>query len=110
MSELLQGKRDCPTFATQREEDEYWERYHAQVEARSLAAFDNETVTRGTAARLIAQIGARRLTKEAEAPVEMDPNDARQARELAAQREVDYKDFVRKLVHEPLERELSAAG
>ena len=48
--------------------------------------------------------------KEADAPVELDPTDALKASELAAKRGVGYQDFVRKLVHEALERELSAAS
>jgi len=68
----------------------YWAKEHAEIEARALAAFKNGTVRRRSS-------------------VQLDPRDAQQAQILAAQRGVEYQEFVRGLVHQALERELSAA-
>jgi hypothetical protein len=106
MSEPNQNDKDYPKFATKLEEDAYWAGEHAKIEARALKAFANGTVTRGRAAHQIAELRARRAAKE---PVQLDPADAQQASELAARRGVEFQEFVRGLVHDALERELSAA-
>jgi hypothetical protein len=91
MSESELKKSGYPNFASVSEEEAYWTKEHAEIEARALAAFRDGTVRRRHSS------------------LQLDPKDARQAEVLAAQRGVEYQVFVKKLVHDALERELSTA-
>ena len=89
MSEIELKKSGYPNFASVSEEDLLGQGTR-RIEARALAAFKNGTVRRRSS-------------------VQLDPRDAQQAQILVAQRGVEYQEFVRGLVHQALERELSAA-
>lgn len=101
-----------PKFATEREEADWWYGQRDVLDQRFIAAAEAGTLKRGRAARQIAELHAKRaarLAKEAEIPIELDPKDAQQASKLAAERGLPYQEFVRKLFHAAIERELSAA-
>ena len=97
-----------PKFATEREEADWWYSQCDVLSERFLAQAKTGTLKSGRAARQLAELRAKRAAKAADAAsvaVELDPTDAQKASELAASRGVEYQDFVRKLVHDALERE-----
>jgi hypothetical protein len=110
MSEIHEKKPlPMPRFATEREEADWWYSQRDVLSERFLAAAEAGTLTRGRAARQIAELRAKRAAKAAKEPVQLDPADAQKASELAVRRGVEYDEFVRGLVHDALERELNAA-
>ena len=95
-------KLSPPKFASETEEADWWYANRRAVEARLFEAIRNGTAGRGAPLRLTREALA---IEEVALPIaELD-----RARELCAKKKIDYRTYLKNLLHDALDREEAAA-
>jgi hypothetical protein len=90
----MTNKRIIPSFATEAEEAKWWFDHSDELDKDFEEAIANGTLKRRATARRFGFVSNF---------VDLKPNDADKARELAARQGVEFEAFVQNLVHEALE-------
>ncbi|SRR5579883_1651799 len=90
-----------PKFANETEEADWWYANRRTVEARLIEAMRNGTAGRGAPLRLAQEALA---VEQVALPIaEVD-----RARKLCAKKKIDYRTYLKNLVHDALDREEAA--
>lgn len=94
----MSEKRNLPAFESEAAEARWWFENREQRGEETAQAIRDGKASRNTlAARVAASL----------ATIRLDPDDVAAARDLAERRGLDYQEFVKRIVHEALQREVS---
>jgi len=96
----MTNRRVLPKFASEAEEAKWWFEHSDELDADFAAAAADGTLKRGSLARRFGLVSN---------VVDLKPNDADRARELAAKQGIAYETFVQNLVHDALEQVAKAS-
>lgn len=96
---------NIPKFTTEAEEADWWYANRDAVSAEFQHAAEEGTLQHGTAKRLAEEARARR---GAEGIIRLEREDIARAQAAAARQGLSYETYVRRLVHEALDKESAA--
>jgi predicted DNA binding CopG/RHH family protein len=89
-----------PKFATEAEEAKWWDEHMDVVEEDLIAAMNDGTAQRNTAARLVKE-----ARKSRTITIRLPNADIELARRLAEQKGLGYQTYMKSLLHEALAQE-----